>query len=58
MTDEDSDLIVQDTIVVKPPKYQVTIGKDIRETLGIEGQKAALDVEISLNRIIDDGGDT
>lgn len=58
MTNKDSDVMVQDTIVVRPPKYQVTIGKDIRETLGIEGKKAALDVEISLNRVIEDGGDT
>lgn len=52
MTDSNPEVTVNDTLVVGPPKYQVTIGKDVRETLGIEGEKVALDVKISLNRII------
>jgi hypothetical protein len=54
MTDEHGQPTVNDTLVVKPPKYQVTIGQAVRETLGIDGKKASLNVEITLNRIIED----
>jgi hypothetical protein len=58
MTDEHEQPTANDTLVVKPPKYQVTIGQDVRETLDIDGKKASLDVEITLNRIIDNGGES
>lgn len=58
MSDEHEQPTANDTLVVKPPKYQVTIGQDVRETLGIDGKKASLDVKITLNRIIDNEGDT
>lgn len=52
-------VINTDTVVVRPEnRYQMTISQDVRQTLGFDEKAASLEIEISLNKILDedDGG--
>ncbi len=45
------------TIEVGPPKYQTTIDKRARKALGIEGKEAILQADLTVKRVVDEGGD-
>jgi hypothetical protein len=46
------------TVEVGPPKYQTTIDKRARKALGIEGKKVVLQADLTVKRVVDDGGDS
>lgn len=53
MSDSES---VTATVAMSPPKYQVTIPKEVRQALDIEGKKVLLEIEARLVKEIDDEG--
>jgi hypothetical protein len=44
-------------VEVKPPKYQITVPKNVRRVLDVEGKEAILDAEFEVRKVISDGGD-
>jgi len=48
---------VTTTIETGPPKYQVVIPSQVRKALDFEGERVILETEITVKRVIDDGGD-
>jgi hypothetical protein len=56
MTQESADS-TSITIEVGPPKYQTTIDKRARKALGIEGKEAILQADLTVKRVVDEGGD-
>jgi hypothetical protein len=42
----------------KPPKYQVTVPRNVRKVLDIEGKNAILDAEFTVRKVEDKGGDS
>jgi len=45
------------TIEISPPKYQVPIGKQARKALGVEGERSVLQADLSVKRIVSEGGE-
>jgi hypothetical protein len=45
------------TIEVSPPKYQATIDKQARKALGVEGKESVLQADLTLKRVLSEGGD-
>lgn len=45
------------TIEVGPPKYQATISKNARKALGVEGDRVVVQADLTLKRVISDGGE-
>jgi hypothetical protein len=45
------------TIEIGPPKYQSTIDKRARRALGIEGKQAILQADLTLRRVMSEGGE-
>ena len=46
------------TIEVGPPKYQATIDQQARKALGVEGERSVLQADLTLKRIVSEGGDS
>lgn len=57
MPETDPSTTTSVTIEVGPPKYQTTIDKKARKALGIEGKDAVIQADLTLKRIVDEGGD-
>ncbi|MGB9960622.1 hypothetical protein ACOZ32_00580 [Halobacterium sp. MBLA0001] len=53
MSDSES---VTTTVTAGPPKYQVTIPKEVRQGLDLEGERALLEINVSLVKILDEKG--
>jgi len=49
---------VTTTIEVGPPKYQVVIPSQVRRALDFEGDRVIIETEITVKRVIDDGGES
>lgn len=45
------------TVEICPPKYQATIDKRARRALGIEGEGSVLQADLTVKRIITEGGE-
>lgn len=49
---------IRTTVRATRPKYQVTIPQEVREGLDFEGEDALVELEVSLVKILDEGGDS
>lgn len=57
MPETDPSTTTSVTIEIGPPKYQTTIDKKARKALGIEGKDAVIQADLTVKRIVDDGGE-
>lgn len=57
MPETDPSTTTSVTIEIGPPKYQTTIDKKARKALGIEGKDAVIQADLTVKRIVDEGGD-
>lgn len=45
------------TIEIGPPKYQATIDKQARKALNVEGKGSVLQADLTLKRVVGEGGE-
>jgi len=42
------------TVTMSPPKYQVTIPQEVRKVLEIDGEKAILEIDVEVVKLLDE----
>lgn len=48
---------VSTTVTMSPPKYQVTIPKEVRQALDVENEKALLELDVRLVKVLNEDED-